>query len=73
MSDTPIRDAIKKLETDPITKTAEFGVVASDAGGVGAAAAVSTTLGKGWSVNAQGQWQHKTGWQLGAVVRWKGK
>lgn len=72
MSDTPIRDALKKLEHDPLD-TAELGVVASREGGVGVAGGVSKGLGKGWSLNAQGQWVHKTGWSLAAVARWKGR
>jgi hypothetical protein len=66
---TPLRDALKKLETDP-TQSAELGVVAYDRGGAGLAGSVSTTLGKGWSLNAEGKWQHRTGWTVAAVARW---
>jgi hypothetical protein len=73
VSDTPLADAIAKLEAPP-TDNAELGVVASDAGGVGVAGHVTAHVGKGWSVNASGSWQHKSGWRLESIVRWtKGK
>lgn len=71
---TPIKDALQKLETDPITDSAEIGVLGSAADGVGIRARVSTTLGKGWSVAADGSWVHRTGWSVAAAARWsKGK
>lgn len=73
-SETPIADALAQLQVSPITDSAEIGAVAADAGGIGVVARVSTTLGKGWSLTAQGQWQHKTGWSVATVARWtKGK
>jgi len=73
-SQTPIADALQNLTLAPVTDSAEIGAVAADAGGIGVVARVSTTLGKGWSLTAQGQWQHKTGWSVATVARWtKGK
>lgn len=68
---TPIKDALQKLETEPITDTAALGVVGSRDGGFGLAGQVSTTLGKGWSATAAGEWRHRTGWQVIAGATWK--
>lgn len=69
-SSSPLKDALQRLESEPITDGAQLGVVADRVGGAGVVGAVSTTLGKGWSLNAKGQWQHKTGWSVAAVARW---
>jgi hypothetical protein len=71
VSDSPLKDALAKIEDLPANE-AEIGVVASRDGGVGAFGQVSTTLGKGWSVGARGEIVHRTGWKLAAIARWKG-
>jgi hypothetical protein len=73
-SGTPLRDAFQQLGSEPITTSAELGLVADGSRGIGVAGALSTTLPKGWALNGEGRWQHKTGWSIAATARWtKGK
>lgn len=70
---TPLKDALDKLASTSPSQEAEIGLVAERDGGIGVAGRVSTTLGKGWSLDAKGQYVHRTGWTVAAVARWKGK
>jgi hypothetical protein len=72
LSDTPLRDAVKKLDTLP-SQQAEIGAVATQGGDLGVQGSVRARVGKGWSVGAAGQWMKDTGWAVAATFGWKGK
>jgi hypothetical protein len=70
--DTPLHDAIAK--PIPASLHAELGVVGSQRDGVGLAGGISGYVGKGVSLDAEGQIHQKSGWKFSTVVRWtKGK
>jgi hypothetical protein len=70
---TPLRDAIAKIDTLPENEVT-IGVV-SENGDVGAQVEGQKDIGKpgGWTVAASAQWLKKTGYKAAALVRWRGK
>lgn len=68
---TPLQDALEKIRTEG--RSASVGVTVTHRDGPSLVGDVSTTLGKGWSIGAAGQYVHRTGWAIGAVCTWKGK
>jgi hypothetical protein len=72
VTNTPIKDAIDKLDTLP-AKEAEIGAVATKGGDLGVKGHVSVPIGKGWSFGAAGEWMRETGYSVAAVFGWKGK
>lgn len=66
-SEDAIREAIQQLPPNQ----GGIGVVAHR-GDVGVAGSVQKPLGKGWTVNAAGQWMKQTGYSVAAWIGWKG-
>jgi hypothetical protein len=67
-SSEALRNAIKDLPPDQ----GGIGVVVKPGGDVGVQGAVSTSIGKGWSLSATGQWLKDAGYSAAAWVGWKG-
>jgi hypothetical protein len=71
MSDSPIKDAIDKLDTLPRSQ-GEIGAVVRE-GDFGAAGQIGIATGKGTYLAAAGEWMRVTGWSIAAKFGWKGK
>jgi hypothetical protein len=73
MSDTPIRDAVAKLDSLPVDQV-QIGAVA-DQTDIGAAVEGRLDVGKpgGWSFAASASWWKTKGYQAAAFLRWKGR
>ena len=72
-NDTPLRDAIAKVEALPEDELT-IGVVHEHGGDTGAVIEAQRDIGQpgGWSFGASARWMRKAGYQAAAALKWKG-
>jgi hypothetical protein len=73
-TDTPLKDAIAKMDAFPENEVT-IGGVYEQGGDAGGMIEGQKDIGKpgGWSMAAAAQWMKKAGWRATGVLKWKGK
>ena len=75
MSETPIRDAIKRIEDLPDDEIRLGGVVRDDGTGVDAGAVLEADrdIGEpgGWQAAGEASWFRRAGWKVTGLLRWR--
>lgn len=72
MSDTPIADALAKIDALP-REQAELSVTKTSTDAIAVEGDVSVATGKGTSLGAWGKWATDGAWAVAARFRWAGK
>jgi hypothetical protein len=75
MTDTPIRDALKRIDDLPDNEVRIGGVVTGQGEGIDAGAVLEADhdFGKpgGWKAGGEASWFKKAGWKVAGMLSWR--